>query len=643
MKVGPSLAVALSASAISVSVAAQETASQSVPLEQVIVSATRAGDGVRRDVLGASITVLETEDLQQRQTRIVSDVLRDVPGVSVSRSGTVGNLTQIRVRGTEGNHVLVLIDGMEASDPYYGEFDFATLLADDVAKIEVLRGQQSALYGSDAIGGVIHYITSTGKEHPGFSTRIEGGSFNTWEGAARFAGATETFDYAISGGYQSTDGVPTARFGKRDVGSENGVLSGKFQFSPTDNFRIRGVARYSSMDADTNDQDFSSPYGEFPYGYVVDSDDYYENRALYGLLRAELDSFEGRWRNALSVQGVSAERKGYSGSLLDYADEGSRFKASYESTVRFGSEAFSQTITGAVDFERERMQNTGPVYEPSMGLLRETENTGLVAQYDAVINERIGLGAAIRHDDNDRFQDADTYRLQASYRFDSGTRLRAAAGTGIKNPTVTELFGYDPTSFIGNPNLKPEKSEGWELGIEQSFASDAALVGLTYFDNSLENEIYTQYTPTFVSVPANRTTESTQKGVELFAVANVGEAWRFDVSYTHLDAKENEVEELRRPSDIGSLNINWQVVERASLNLTVRYNGETYDNNYTGVGPSRVLLSDYTLVNLGAEFQINERLGVYGRIENLLDEEYEEVYSYRTPGRAAYLGIRSAF
>lgn len=613
-------------------------------LEQVIVSATRAGEGVRRDVLGSSITVLEPRDLQQRQTRIVSDVLRDVPGVSVGRSGTVGNMTQIRVRGAEGNQVLVLIDGVEASDPHYGEFDFATLLADDVARIEVLRGQQSALYGSDAIGGVIHYITASGKEQPGLRTRIEGGSFNTWEGAARLAGATDTVDYAISTGYQTTDGVPTARLGRRDVGSENGAFSGKVQFSPTDTFRMRAVARYSTVDADSNDQDFSSPFGVYPYGYVVDSDDYYENRALYGLLRSELDSFEGRWRNALTVQGVSAERKGFSDDALDYADEGSRFKASYESTLRFGSDAVSQTLTGAFDVERERMQNVGPVFEPEMALRRETDNIGWVAQYDAVINERLGLGAAIRHDANDRFDDADTYRLQASYKFDTGTRLRAAAGTGIKNPTVTELFGFSPSTFIGNPDLKPEQSAGWEVGIEQSFARDATLVGLTYFDNSLEDEIYTLFTATFASTPRNRATQSTQRGLELFAIANVGAAWRFDVSYTHLDAKENGVEEVRRPPDIASLNVNWQVLaERASLNLTVRYNGDTYDNNFTGVGPSRVVLGNYTLLNLGADYQMSDHLGVYARIENLFDEEYEEAYTFRTPGRAAYVGIRSAF
>ena len=203
MKLKSVVALSLAAQFVSVPSQAQES-----PLEQVIVTATRAGEGVRRDVLGASITVLEPDDLEQRQTRLVSDVLRDVPGVAVGRAGTVGGLTQVRVRGTEGNHVLVLIDGMEASDPYSGEFDFAVLLADEVARIEVLRGQQSALYGSDAIGGVIHYMTASGKDAPGVRARVEAGSFDTVEGAARFAGSSGVFDYAVSAGYQTTDGVP---------------------------------------------------------------------------------------------------------------------------------------------------------------------------------------------------------------------------------------------------------------------------------------------------------------------------------------------------------------------------------------------------------------------------------------------------
>ena len=640
MKIRFFAAVAVSASVASYSASAQNAPANSPALEQVIVTATRAGEGVRRDVLGSSITIIEPVDLERRQTRFVSDVLRDVPGVAVNRSGTVGGRTQIRLRGTEGNHVLVLIDGMEAADPYHGEFDFAMLLADDAARVEVLRGQQSALYGSDAIGGVIHYMTATGKEAPGFRTRVEGGSFNTWEGAARFAGTTDTVDFAFSAGYQTTDGVPTSRFGTRDIGAESSVIGGKVEFAPTENFRVRAVTRYATTGAETNDQDFNDPPGP-TYGYVIDSDDEFKNKAFYGLVCAELDSFHGAWRNSVSVQGVDAELRGYSDNAFDYGDDGSRLKATYVSTIAFGSDAFSQTLTGALDFERERMQNTGPVLVPEMSLRREIRNEGLVAQYDAVVNDRIGFGAAIRHDENDRFDNSDTYRLQGSYRFDSGTRLRAAAGSGIKNPSVTELFGYDPTSYIGNPDLQPEESKGWEVGAEHRLAGDAALIGVTYFNNRLENEIYTIFGA--VGRPANRSSESTQKGIEAFARARFG-VWSIDAAYTHLNAKENDQEEVRRPRDIASVNLDWRLLDdRAGLNLAVRYNGAMYDSNFTLKGPPTIRLSEYTLVNLGAHFTINDKLGIYGRVENLLDEEYEEVYTYRAAGRAAYLGFKAAF
>ena len=187
--------------------AAAQSASVSLPQEQVLITASRLG-GIRSDLLGSSSTILEPIDLQLRQTVIVSDILRDVPGIAVSRTGPVGQFTQVRIRGAEANHTLVLIDGIKASDPFYGEFEFETLIADDVAKIEVLRGEQSALYGSDAIGGVIHYITATGAEAPGMRGRIEAGSFGTVNGSLRAAGVVGALDYAISSAYSRDDGVP---------------------------------------------------------------------------------------------------------------------------------------------------------------------------------------------------------------------------------------------------------------------------------------------------------------------------------------------------------------------------------------------------------------------------------------------------
>ena len=156
--------------------------------DTIVITASRGEGGISTGTLGSSATVIQPVDLQNRQTVIVSDVLRDVPGISVNRTGPVGGLTQVRMRGAEGNHTLMLIDGIEAADPYFGEYDFATLTSDPGARVEILRGEQSALYGSDAIGGVINYITASGREMSGFAARLEGGSFGTIDGAVRGAG-----------------------------------------------------------------------------------------------------------------------------------------------------------------------------------------------------------------------------------------------------------------------------------------------------------------------------------------------------------------------------------------------------------------------------------------------------------------------
>jgi vitamin B12 transporter len=270
------------------------------------------------------------------------------------------------------------------------------------------------------------------------------------------------------------------------------------------------------------------------------------------------------------------------------------------------------------------------------------ENTGLVGQYDVVFDERLALGAAVRYDDNDLFESAATWRGQISYRFDSGFRAWGAAGTGAKNPTFFELFGFDPNTFIGNPDLEPETSTGWEVGLERSFA-DRALISVAYFDSTLKDELFTAFLPGFVSSPQNRVSESTQRGLEFSGGARFADQWRIDASYTWLDADEDGTEEIRRPSSIGSVNIGWRAQsDRGGLNLTVRFNGET-DDTYFGASAVRVTLPSYTLVNVGADFRINDTLQLYGRVENALDEDYEEVYGFRTAGIGAYAGLRASF
>ncbi|MCB5425063.1 TonB-dependent receptor [Altererythrobacter sp. CC-YST694] len=611
----------------------------------IIVTASRSGEGVRADQLGASVTILDNEALQERQTRIVSDILRDVPGVSVSRLGAVGAQTQVRLRGSEGNHVLVLVDGIEVADPYMGEYDFGTLIADPAARVEVLRGQQSSLYGSDAIGGVIHYITLSGREAAGISLRGEAGSFGTVSGAVRVAGASNDFDYAVSGSLYNTNGYPTARGGSRDIGSTSVGASAKVNWTPGDNFTLRGVLRYSYSDVDTNDSD-DDPASPL-FGYTKDSPGvHYVNEAVYGLLSAELTALDGRWSNILTGQFADTTRNGYTAAGLDNGDKGRRYKGSFVSSFRFGTDAISHRLTGAVDVEREEFQNTSPSSPWVFTGKRNTDNVGLVGQYELTAGA-FSAGASIRHDDNNRFADATTWRVQGSYRLPTGTRVRGAYGTGVKNPGYFELYGYVDGTYIGNPNLKPEESEGWEAGLEQSFAAGKVTLGATYFDSTLKHEIYTTYpAPDYVATPGNRMTDSRQHGVEVFLAARPMPQLRIDASYTWLKAEENGVEEVRRPGDIASFNATWfSKDDRFSTTLTVRYNGRTNDVAYTDPSwvPVTVSLKPFTLVNLSTRYELLEGLSISGRVENLLNEKYEEVFSFATPGTTAYAGISARF
>jgi vitamin B12 transporter len=636
---------AISLTALAAALAAGAASAQTpkpTELDTLVVTATRSGQAQDPDRIGGSVTVLSPEILERRQLRDVSDILRDVPGAAVSR---IPGQTQVRLRGTEGNHTLVLIDGIEVSDPFAGEFDFGSLIADDAARVEVLRGQQSALYGSDAIGGVIHYMTSTGREAPGASVRIEGGSFGAFSAAGRIAGVSGDFDTAFSASLVATDGAPNARDGVRELDRRSGAISLKSTWSPASHLRLTAVGRFARNDGDFNNSDSRTTSPTF--GYIIDSPGVrFENRAFYGLLRGEGDLLEGRLTHAVSAQVADFRREGFNLRARSSGNEGRRTKGSYETTLRFGDASARQRLTLAIDAERETFRNTDPSGFAFAGR-RRLENLGLVGEYGLDLNDSAAVSASVRHDANDRFRDATTWRVQGSYLLETGTRLRAAAGSGVKNPGFYELYGFVDGRFIGNPNLKPERSEGWELGIEQTMADDGLLVGVTYFDGRLTDEIFTTFPPPrFIASPANRATVSKQRGIETFVRALLTPAWRIDAVYTNLRARENGAKEIRRPNNIASLAVDWRApADKGGINLVVRYTGRQTDLAFINRNfvPSRVTLDDYTLVNLSGELKVSARLALFGRVENLFSADYEEVFSFANPGRTTYVGLRARF
>jgi len=660
------LALAISGPALAQTNPDQPTRDQNGDV--VLVTASRSGDAVPLRELGASATIVDDDALRERQTRIVSDVLRDVPGVAVSRTGAVGSQTQVRIRGAEGNHTLVLIDGIKASDPYDGEYDFGTLLADEDAKIEVLRGQQSSLYGSDAIGGVINYITLTGAEAPGIRLRAEGGSNETFSGGARAAGVTGNLDYALSTSFLHTGGYPVAVGGSRDVGSDNLGASIKTIWTAAPNLRVTAVGRYSYTDADTDDSD--NVFGSPTYGLTVDSPGvHFVNKGVYGLVRAQLDLLDDRWTNAVTGQVADTRRTGWDVANTSAApagqavtkssgDHGRRLKGSYESSFRFGGEEVQQRVTTALDVERESERTTRSPYGAFLGW-RHTSNVGIVGEYELTAHRRLSFGGSVRYDDNSRFADDTTYRIQSSYSLETGTRLHAAYGTGVKAPSFSELFDFYEGRYIGNSSLKPERSKGYEAGVEQSLLDRAIVLDVTWFDNLLTDEITTVYDANFVAHPENLPGKTKQQGVEMSAAAQLPGGWRLDASFTHLHAPQDQDvtldpatsstgtfhgQAVRRPKNVASANLTWAPADKPfSGTVTLRYNGAQNDLFFGYYPPRLERLRSFTLVNLNASYRLLSHLELFGRIENLLDRDYQEVYSFETPGRAAYAGVRVRF
>lgn len=606
------------------------------PGKDILVSASRDASVLRERFTGSAL-IITAEQLEQRQTRDIADVLRDVPGVAVA--GVAGQ-TQIRLRGSEANHVLVLVDGIEVSDPFAGEFDIGTLQVEPGARVEVLRGQQSALYGPDAIGGVVAYESASGRARPGFSARLEGGLDNTINGALRYGAAGDGWDAALSAVVVSTDGQPNARGGTRDIGRDSYTLAGKGSVAVTDTLTLRAAARFIRTEGQTNDSDFDSTSPTF--GFIIDSPGTgFTNEAVYALVGARVEALEGRWTHDLSAQIANVNRETFGPFGQSSGSEGDRVKASYVSAFKLADD---HNLTFAADYEVEGFRNTTPGGFAFNGR-REIEQVGLVGEY-RYSGEALDLTAALRHDFNDLFRDATTFRFGAGYKIADTTRLRATAGSGVKNPGFFELYGFVDGRFIGNAALRPEKSTGWEVGIDQGLGNSATLA-VTYFDSTLEGEIFTTFPPpNFIATPANRATESRQRGVEVAFNAVIDPHWSLNAAYSYLDAEENGIEEVRRPQHIASAALTWTAPgDKASATLVVRHNGATPDVAFTDPSfvPVRVQLDDYTLVNLNARVKLAEQLNAFARVENLLDERYEQVFSFVSSGRTAVVGVEARF
>jgi vitamin B12 transporter len=620
---------------------------EEIYLDDVLVIAGR--DPVNTSEVGRAHTVIEGAQLERSQVRYVADALRQVPGISVSRTGTTGGFTQVRIRGAEGNHVLVLIDGIEVSEVSQGEFDFGSLVAANIERIEVLRGPQSALWGSNALAGVINIITKPGSRD-GFEAgiRTEGGTDGTAIVAANISGGGDAYDVSVSSVFARNDGFNISDFGSEDDGSENVTLNAKTNIDVTENFRLDATARYVNRDTESDRQDFSFPFGP-TQGLVIDTNDVSEDHEFSGGIGATLDSFGGMLTQTARFEYSDSKRENFRNNLLSSASEGSRSHVSYQATVRFetpGLANASHSLTGAIEHEEEKFRQLPPVFNPSQLQEQSRSILGTIAEYRGEFFDALSIAAAVRHDENDKFENVTTYSVSGSLNVAAtGTRLHSSVGTGATNPTFFEQFGFVPATFTGNPNLMPEESFAWDAGVEQTFLDGQIVVDVTYFNERLTNEITTSFN-LGGTTPVNLIGTSPREGVEVSVVFEVIENLTVRGSYTYLSAHEpNGLVEIRRPHHSGSLGLDYAFAGgRGNAFLDATFNGEMEDLEFIFSTPqTRVMLDSYTVVNAGASFWVTDNAQVFGRVENLFDEQYEEVFGFNTKGITGFLGLRINF
>ena len=574
----------------------------------------------------------------------MTDLLRSVPGFSVSHSGTTGSQTQVRVRGAEANHVLVLIDGVRANDPAGGdEFRWELLSTNNVERIEIVRGPQSSLWGSDAVAAVVNVISRSGGNGSTFAGYGEGGSNNTLN--AGLNGGTGGDGWSLAYGIErlDTDGTNIARIGDEndDSNMTTGSLSGKYR--ATDklslNLGIRTVDAYSQFD----------PADFFVTGLPTDGDVSTDSAQTYVQGGVTLSTLDQRILHHVNFRYFDSDNQNLIDGVLDASTASDRRTIAYQADIQLDRNLLSL----ALEHERTGFQQRGQIVFGDPNQDQETQLNSAIVDFQGKSIARLTWLLGARYDDYSDFDNALTGRLSLAYDLRESTRLRGNVGTGQKAPTFTERFGFFPGQFIGNPDLQPETSTSFDLGIEQMFMDDAIELQLTYFNQDLENEIngFVFDPVTFLFTADNIDGSSSRKGIEFAGRVNIAENVELSAMYTYTDSNEEdgqgaEIRELRRPKHAGSVGGNFRFLdERANLSVVADYGGSRTDIFFPPFPAMSeiVTLDSYWLVELTGAYDISKTVNLFARVANLLDEDYEQIYGYQTPGRSVFAGIRVSF
>ncbi len=621
---------------------AQDAASSALPnseaeSEEIVVSATRIETPVNE--IGSSVTVITGKEIERDQKRTLPDVLRTVPGLNIVQTGGPGGKTSVFMRGSNSNHTKVLIDGIDVNDPSQdGVFDFGQVLTSDIAQVEVLRGPQSSLYGSDAIGGVVNIVTKTGEGPAQFTGRLEGGSFETFNQSASVSGSVSRFRYSFNVAHVLADDTPVTPLdllppGRKRINDsyENITVSTKLGADLTDIFGIDFAGRYTDSTLFFTGEDFSF----FP-SVPAAAQSEQNARQLFMRADARLALFGGAFKNRFGVgytnyhTTIQAPDTGF-GVPPENINHGDRLKFDWQGNVELGKD---HVLILGVEDQTDRLIDSP--------ISAENGNTAGFAELQSEVVPNLFVAASGRYDDNERFGGKGTWRIAPAYLIPkSGTKFKASYGTGFKAPSLTQLFVSFPAfNFFANPNLEPEESEGYDFGFEQALAEERVRFGATYFHNEITNLIAANATFTSLINIGAATTE----GVEAFVSLAVTDRFKVRGDYTYTDAIDDTtgLELLRRPRHKASLNVVWLPTDRLTISATALYVGSQVDGDRS-FSIQRLDTDPYFVANLAADYDLGKGVTLFARIDNVFDERYENPTGFQRPGFGVFAGVRVDF
>ena len=613
----------------------------------IVVTATRTPTPL--DQVPASITVLDKATIDRAQDIGATELLLRTPGISMSRNGGYGTATSLRIRGAESEQTVVVIDGVKLNDPSStgGGYNFANLLIGDAQRIEVLRGPQSTLWGSQAIGGVVNIVTASPQAPIEGSFDIEAGSRDTVSARAALGGVSGPLSWRIGGQSFTTEGIsaiaPAFGGGERD-GYTNRNVAGRAEMALGANASIDLRGYYSTGRVEID-------------GFSGDAPDYSHNREFVGYAGLNFALLDGRLRNRIAYNYTDTDRDSYSPELeqpLSFEAAGKNRRFEYQGIFDL-SDRISATF--GVENERSRFKSRSPsgsLADPLPDFVRgKAEITSVYGQLTVRPLDGLTINGGVRHDDHNRYGGRTLFSAGGIWTLPSGTTLRASYGEGFKAPSLYQLF-----SEYGNVNLDPERAHGWEAGAQQAFFGDMLTIGATYFERTTTGQIIYNgcdvgTTDPLCVVPGTDTprwgyylnvARAEAHGVEADAAFRLG-GLTLDGNYSWTVAEDrsagtaNEGNWLpRRPRHLANASLSYDFAFGLTLGSAVRWAGKSYDN-----ASNATRLDDYTLVDLRAEYRLSDSLRLFARAENVFDEQYMTAYRYGTLGRSIYAGIRGRF